>query len=282
MLVLGAATNPWEMLSSLQPTSASAAAAGIGVDPFVADGAPPPPATHGSQSPAPAPGAFGGPSLSPDVLGFLIWNQSQQPGSAPAAGGATNAAATNGADASTTEAAGGTDPSGVTAWSSLPSWFAPPSPDTAGNALGPNNSVGNGGAASAATAASQSNTNADPILAAGQPDGAPQGSSPHGHHHHHAGFAPAKQSNQSDPFANLFGTPAQDGSSTTATNADGSTTTTITYADGSELTLTTPAQVSNATATPSTPAAQPPINSNNFLEALIQLQARLLAPTAAA
>src|SRR5262249_16309415 len=132
------------------------------------------------------------------------------------------------------------------------------------------------------TATSQSNTNADPILAAGQPGAAPESSGTHGHHHHHGGFAPQSQSDASDPLANLFGPSTQDGSSTTATTADGPTTTTITYPDGSEVTLTTPAQASNGNATPTATAAQPALNSNNFLETLIQLQARLLAPTAAA
>ena len=110
------------------------------------------------------------------------------------------------------------------------------------------------------------NTNADPALAAGQPGDAPPGSGMYGHHHHHGGFAAQSQSDASDPFANLFGTSAQDGSSTTATNADGSTTTNITSADGSEVTLTTPVQASNGNASPTAAAAQPPLNSNNFLE----------------
>src|SRR5262249_13536047 len=103
-----------------------------------------------------------------------------------------------------------------------------------------------------------------------------------GHHHHHGGFAVQSQSDSSDPLANLLGTSAPGTSSTSATNADGSTTTTITYADGSEVTLTTPAQASNMSPGPTGPAAQPSLNSNNFLETLNQLQARLLAPSAAA
>jgi hypothetical protein len=289
MLVPGAASNPWEMLSSLQPlqpANPSAAAAGIGVGQFVTDGAAPPAATSGVQSATLAPGATSQPLFSPDVLGFLIWNQSQPGGGAPSTANVNNPPATDsGSSTATTAAASGTDQSGLASWPAFPSWFPPLSTDGAGNidAFGPNNSGGSSGTAATPTPTSQSNTKADPILAAGQPDAAPESSGVHGHHHHHhGGFGPQSQSGASDPFANLFGTSTQDGSSTTATNADGSTTTTITYADGSEVMLTTPAQASNGNAVPTTAAAQPPLNSNNFLETLIQLQARLLAPTAAA
>lgn len=286
MLVLGAASNPWEMLSSLQPLqplNPGAPAAGIGVSQFVTDGEGSSAATSGSQLATSSPGATGQPLLSPDVLGFLIWNQSQQPGSAPAATSGTNQAGTDGASTSATGAASGTDPSGLASWPSFPSWFPPLSAAGASiDTSGANNAGGTGGTTAAVTATSQSNTNADPALAAGQSGAAPESSGTHGHHHHHGGFAPQSQSNASDPFASLFGTSAQDASSATATKADGSTTTTITYADGSEVTLTTPAQASNGNATTPTAAAQSPVNSNNFLETLVQLQARLVAPTATA
>lgn len=282
MLVLGAASNPWEMLSSLQPlqpANPSAPAAGIGVGQFATDGEAPPAAPSGSQFAMPSPAPAGQPLLSSDVLGFLIWNQSQQPG-APSAGSGTNQAGANSASTSATGAPGGTDPSGLASWSSFPSWFPPLSAVGASiDASGVNNAGGTGGATAAVTPTSQSNTNADPAVAAAQPGTAPQSSDVHGHHHHHGGFGPQSQSGASDPFASLFGTSAQDASSATATNADGSTTTTITYADGSEVTLTTPAQASNGNTSATTGATQPPINANNFLETLIQLQARLVAPT---
>jgi hypothetical protein len=156
MLVLGAASNPWEILSSLQPTNASAPAAEIGVGQFVTDGAAPPAATSGLQLPTPSPGAIGQPLLSPDVLGFLIWNQGQQPGSASSVGRATNAAATNGAGAPTAGTAGSTDQSASWPW--FPSWFPPLRVDGAGNIdpLGPNNSGGNGGTVAASTVPGQS------------------------------------------------------------------------------------------------------------------------------
>jgi len=293
MLVLGAASNPWEMLSSLQPlqaANASAPAASIGIGQFLADGSTPA-AMSGSQPPTSPTGTTGQVSLSPDVLGFLIWNQSQQPSNAPSATSGTNPAATNGGasgaattGAATTGTAGGSDPSGITSWPSFASWFPPLSANDAGNidAFGPNNALGTGAAAAAATGTGQSNTNADPVLAAGQPGGAPESSATHPHRHHHGGFAAPSQADSSDPLANLLGASAQDASSMTATNADGSTTTTVTYADGSKVTLTTPAQASSSSATPPTAAVQPSINSNNVLETLIQLQARLLSPAAAA
>jgi hypothetical protein len=287
MLVLGAAGNPWETLSSLQPlqpANASAPAAGIGANRFVTDGAASPD-PNGFQPAAPPTGTIGqAASLSPDVLGFLIWNQSQQRGGAASASGATNPAALDGAGAPTTGAAGAMDPSGTASWPSFPSWFSPFNMDgsnTVGT-FGTSSAAGSSTATSATTPTNELNTNRS-ILTAGQPGTTDEANGTHGHHHHHGGFAAQSQSSSSDPFANLFGTSAQDGSSATATNADGSTTTTITYADGSEVTLTTPAQASNSNASPTTAAAQPaPINSSNFLETLIQLQARFFAPTTAA
>jgi hypothetical protein len=280
MLVFGAASNPWDMLSSLQPlqpANPSAPAAGIGVGQFTTDGEAPSAGAIGAQFGTQSPGAPGQPLLSPDVLGFLIWNQSQQPGAPPATGG-TNQAGTNSASPSATGAPSATDPSGLTSWASFPSWFPPLSTAGAGN-IDTSDADNTSTTAAATTMTSQLNTNADPALAAGQPGAAPASSGVHGHHHHHGGFAPQTQSDASDPFASLFSTSAQDASSATATNADGSTTTTITYADGSEVTLTTPAQASSSNVTPtSAGATQPPFNSNNFLETLIQLQARLVAP----
>jgi hypothetical protein len=287
MLVLGAAGNPWETLSSLQPlqpANASAFAAGIGANQFATDGvASPDP--NGFRPAAPPTGTIGqAASLSPDVLSFLIWNQSQQRGGAASATGATNPAASDGAGAPSTGAAGATDPSGSASWPSFPSWFSQFNMDgsnTVGT-FGTSSAAGSSTATSATTPTNEPNTNRS-ILTAGQPGTTDAANGTHGHHHHHGGFAAQSQSGSSDPLANLFGTSAQDGSSTTATNADGSTTTTIAYADGSEVTLTTPAQASNGNASPTTAAAQPaPVNSSNFLETLIQLQARFFAPTTAA
>ncbi len=209
MLVLGAANNAWEMLSSLQPLqlgNASAPAAGFGVGPFVAD-EPTSPATAGGgvQSNSPPTGPIGQASLSPDVLGFLIWNQSQQPGTTQQGPSGADTSATSGTNSS----GGASADIGIAASAPLQSLLS---------LLG---SAGDG----------------------------------------------------------MFGSSAP---SATATNADGSTTTAITYADGSAVTLTTPPQASSANPSPTGPAAQPLLNSNNFLETLIQLQARLLAPTAAA
>ena len=288
MLVFGAASNPWEMLSSLQPlqpVDASGPAAGIGAGQFVTDGESPPAGTSGLQLATPSPGKTGQPLLSPHVLGFLLWNQSQQPG-APSTASGTNPTTTDHASSTPTAGAtaGGTDPGGVAPWSSFPSWFPPPSAAGAGNidTSGANNAVRTDVTAAPATTTNPSNIDADPAPAAGQPGAPPESSGAHGHHHHHGGFAAQPQPDSADPFADLFGTSAQDASSATTTNADGSSTTTITYADGSEVTLTTPAQSASNNPNPPTAGTQPPINSSNFLETLIQLQARLVAPTSAA
>ncbi|HML13667.1 MAG TPA: hypothetical protein VK456_10195 [Xanthobacteraceae bacterium] len=290
MLVLGAASNAWEMLSSLQPANASAPAAGIGVGSFLTDGtiSPATAAAGGLQSAPPPTGTTSQASLSPDVLGFLIWNQSQQPGSTqPGVGGAppNSTSSTNGAPggaAGTADATSATTSAGLTPWQSLFSLLGSGGNGTiassaAGTALG-----ANGSTTTSAAPPNQSSTPGNGLPLAGDPGAAaPESSGTHWHHHHRAGFTVPSQSNSSDPFANLLGTSAQGASSTTAANANGSTTTTITYGDGSEVTLTTPPQAPGAN--PGTTAAtQPPINPNNLVETLIQMQARLVAPTTAA
>src|SRR5262249_48577670 len=253
MLVLGAATNAWEMLSSLQPlqpANASTPAAGIGAG-FVTDVTSPAEAAVGGAHSVPQPtGTIGQPSLSPDVLGFLIWNQSQQPGSTQPWAIGANTNATSGTSTSADPASGTESATGVTS-------VAAPSPlqsllsllgsagdgtiasSVTGIALGAN------GSASTGAAPPNPNTATPGGLNFASTDSASASSGTHGgHHHHHGGFAVQSQSDSSDPLANLLGTSAPGTSSTSVTNADGSTTTTITYADGSEVTLTTPAQAS--------------------------------------
>jgi hypothetical protein len=282
MLVFGAASQAWEMLSSLQPANAGAAAAGIGLDQFITDTtSPTAPPAGGAQSTAPPTGTTGQASLSPDVLGFLIWNQSQQSGVAPWATGGSNPAGTNAGPNVPASASGGEiDTSGMTGWPTLQSWLSQLGADgTVAASSAPNTAAGGTGSTSPdVTLPRQSNT--DPALATGEPI-APESSGAHGRHHR-AGFAMQPQSDQSDPLANLLSASAQGAASTTATNADGSTTTTITYADGSEVTLTTAPQAASANPSPIAAATQPPFNSNNYLETLIQLQARLLTPSTAA
>jgi len=100
-----------------------------------------------------------------------------------------------------------------------------------------------------------------------------------GHHHHHSAEGAGEQggASGSDPLQALLSGAAADGTtSQSATNADGSSTTTITYADGTKVEMTTPAAASNAGATSSDPEAP---NFANLLKQLINLQARLAAPT---
>ena len=91
-----------------------------------------------------------------------------------------------------------------------------------------------------------------------------------GHHHHHVassdGSSDSSGSN-SDPLMQAL----NGASSTSVTNSDGSTTTTLTYADGSKVTMT-----SAASAT----AAGSATSSYNFIEQLIQRQAKAISAQA--
>jgi hypothetical protein len=274
MFVLGSAVSSgWELLSSLQAqANAGAAAAGIGAAQFAPEGASAPVAPAGPAPLAPMPaGTVGQASLSPDVLGFLIWNQSQQPGAAGTTG-TTDATAATGSIATLT-------PFQSALFSNL---------DTNGDGSISKSEFetafgANGNTSAADTLFSQLDTNGDGSIDPAEFAAATQSSGAHGHHHH-AGFAGQAQSGQSDPLTSLFGASADGAATSSATNPDGSTTTTITYADGSAVTLTTPAQASSSGAAPVTPtttATPPPLNAVNVLETLIQLQAQLLAPTAA-
>jgi Ca2+-binding EF-hand superfamily protein len=87
-----------------------------------------------------------------------------------------------------------------------------------------------------------------------------------GHHHGHHRMADGS-ADSNDPLSQAL----QGASSTTVTNADGSTTTSLTYADGSKVTMTTPAAASaSSTAT----------SSYNFIEQLIQRQAKAISSQA--
>jgi hypothetical protein len=272
----GVASNGWDTLSALQAqqlANAGAAAAGIGAGQF-APGAP-----NGQPVPTSAPtvpftsaGSIGQAPLSPDVLGYLIWNQSQQSGPSAVPG---NAGTTDTAASDTT-----LTPLQSALFSNLDgNGDGAISKSEFEAVVGAN---GNTGAADALF--SQIDANGDGSISPSEFAAATQGSGAHGHHHHHVDAGGQGQSGQSDPLASLFGTSADGATTSTATNADGSTTTTITYGDGSEVTMTTPAQASSAAPTPATgaAAAQPPAPSANTIETLIQLQARLLAPSASA
>jgi Ca2+-binding EF-hand superfamily protein len=86
-----------------------------------------------------------------------------------------------------------------------------------------------------------------------------------GHHHGHHRMADGS-GDSNDPLSQAL----QGASSTTVTNADGSTTTSLTYADGSKVTMSTPAAASSSTAT----------SSYNFIEQLIQRQAKAISSQA--
>ena len=86
-----------------------------------------------------------------------------------------------------------------------------------------------------------------------------------GHHHHHQ--AAGSDEANSDPLLQAL----QGASSTSVTNGDGSTTTSLTYADGSKVTMTSPA--ANAASSAAT-------SSYNFIEQMIQREAKALSASA--
>jgi len=97
-----------------------------------------------------------------------------------------------------------------------------------------------------------------------------------GHHRHHhvassdgSGDSGGSNGSSSDSLMQ-----ALDGATSTAvTNSDGSTTTTLTYADGSKVTMTSAAQASTSSAATS---------SYNFIEQMIQRQAKAISSSATA
>ncbi|MEO8317904.1 MAG: EF-hand domain-containing protein [Bradyrhizobium sp.] len=89
-----------------------------------------------------------------------------------------------------------------------------------------------------------------------------------GHHHHRsAGGSGNADGSNTDPLLAAL----QGASSTSTTNSDGTTTTSLTYADGSKVTMTSAASGSASSAATS---------SYNFLEQMIQRDAKALASSA--
>jgi hypothetical protein len=92
-----------------------------------------------------------------------------------------------------------------------------------------------------------------------------------GHHRHHHianGSSDASGSN-ADPLMQAL----QGASSTSVTNGDGSVTTSLTYADGSKVTMTSAASGSSSSAATS---------SYNFIEQMIQREAKAISSSASA
>lgn len=85
------------------------------------------------------------------------------------------------------------------------------------------------------------------------------------HHHHHAASSDGSSGSggsSSDPLLQAL----QGATSTSATNSDGSTTTSLTYADGSKVTMTSAASASSAAT-----------SSYNFIEQMIQREAKAIS-----
>ena len=112
----------------------------------------------------------------------------------------------------------------------------------------------------------------DGSVSLGEMASALKGSKGHHHHHHAAGGSgdtSGAGGSNSDPLMQAL----QGASSTSVTNSDGSVTTSLTYADGSKVTMTSPASGSSAGAATS---------SYNFIEQMIQRQARAISSSASA
>jgi Ca2+-binding EF-hand superfamily protein len=88
-------------------------------------------------------------------------------------------------------------------------------------------------------------------------------------HHHDRDTASTGEGTGSDPFAQAL----KGASTTSVTNSDGSITTSLTYADGSKVTMTSPASGSSSSSATS---------SYNFIEQMIQRQARAISSAATA
>ena len=88
------------------------------------------------------------------------------------------------------------------------------------------------------------------------------------HHAHHTGGSGENGSN-ADPLMQAL----QGASSTSTTNSDGSVTTSLTYADGSKVTMTSAASGSSSSAATS---------SYNFIEQMIQRQAKAISASTTA
>ena len=86
-----------------------------------------------------------------------------------------------------------------------------------------------------------------------------------GHHHAITRSGSGEIGSNSDPLMQAL----QGASSTSVTNSDGSVTTSLTYADGSKVTMTSAASGSASSAATS---------SYNFIEQMIQRQARRFRP----
>ena len=88
-----------------------------------------------------------------------------------------------------------------------------------------------------------------------------------GHHHRGAGGSGNADGSSTDPLLKAL----EGASSTSTTNSDGTTTTSLTYADGSKVTMTSAASAGSSSAATS---------SYNFLEQMIQRDAKALAASA--
>lgn len=217
----------------------------------------------GNQAPMPAsPTASGAPAFSPNVLAFLIFNQGQ-----PSASPQANDTSPMSPWQSRLFAKLDTNGDGTISKSEFEATFA-----------------AKGNTAAAASAFDKLDANGDGSIDPNEMAAA----RPHRHHHHHMSISDAAASDSGangatgsdNAGSGLAGLLEASGTSSTAINPDGSTTTRVTYSDGSTITMTQPTQAASGT---SAAGASQPATGANTLEALIRLQAQLLAsPTLSA
>jgi hypothetical protein len=251
LLALGAASSVLDALQSLTSSkSSSAKTTGFTQDPpnpFDFSGSAPASGSSTSGSSAPASGPSAGSQISPATMSALLDAQSQS---------STGATATS----STSQS----DP--------LKDLFS--QIDTNGdgqlsksefeNALG----AGGTNIAQADDVFSKLDKDGNGNVSLDEMSSALKGKGHQHHHHAAAGDSSGADGSATDPLLQAL----QGASSTSTTNSDGSTTTSLTYADGSKVTMTSAAAAASSAAT----------SSYNFIEQMIQREAKTISASSTA
>ena len=253
LFALGAASSVFDALKSLTSSkSSSPPTTGLIQDqtnPFDVSGSAP---AAGSSAPAFGPGA--GSQISPATMSALLDAQSQS------SAGSTASASTSQSDA-LKDLFSQIDANGDGQLSK--SEFE--------NALG----AGGTNIAQADDVFSKLDKDGDGSVSLDEMSSALKGAGGKGHHHHHvadsdgSSGSTGSDGSSSDPLMQAL----QGASSTSVTNSDGSTTTSLTYADGSKVTMTSPA---------ATTASSAATSSYNFIEQMIQREAKTISASTTA
>jgi len=243
LLALGAASSAIDALMALTSSKPPSGASQDAANLFgLAANAP---ASAGSTSGS---GSGGGASISPETMSALLAAQSQS------STGSTAPAPTSRSDA-------------------LKDLFSQIDADGDGKITKSEfeNALGAGGTnlAQADDVFSKLDKDGDGSVSLDEMSSALKGGKGHHHHHHAASDASGADGSNSDPLMQAL----QGASSTSVTNSDGSVTTSLTYADGSKVTMTSAASGSSSSAATS---------SYNFIEQMIQREAKAISSSAAA